>query len=153
MPHSHPVERAREGRGCSACRSTHSLFVTRKLQQIFLRFFKAYADCASLIKDDGSEIPCITSGCQHWWICCCVYCPCWHFATICDSTQEISACAESVRSLPVITIRRVPEHLQRTTRNHCLSGMTEQLISHIYVSAFIYAYLTCIYDHDCILMI
>lgn len=40
------------------------------------------------------------------------------------------------------------EHLQRTTHNHCLSGMTQQLISHIYVPTIIYAYLTCIDDHD-----
>lgn len=45
------------------------------------------------------------------------------------------------------------EHLQRTTHNHCLSGMTQQLISHIYVPTIIYAYLTCIDDHDCFLMI
>lgn len=27
--------------------------------------------------------------------------------------------------------------------------MTEQLISHIYVPTCIYAYLSCIYDYDC----
>lgn len=76
----------------------------------------------------------ITSGCQHRWICYCVYCLCWRIFTICDTKREISGATKkplnSYCNYYLISLSWIATH------NHSKSWMTEQLISHIYVREF-----------------
>lgn len=144
MSHLHPTGRVRNVQTYLTCWCTHSEFTSSRLQEklhtvlIVLQWLKLIVWSF------------ITSGCQHRWICCCVYWLCWHISTICDTKREMLDSTKTSQFLLVIITRTVYPRQQLIISE---SEMTVQLISHIYVPTCIYAYLTCIYDYDCFLMI
>lgn len=132
MSHSRPIGWARRVQTCLAhwCTLFHfmkptSHFLSKLFWWLPVRWLKLIV------------FSFITPGCQHRWICRCVYCLCWHICTICDTKREISDSTQ--KKLPIPTRNYHYNSLSQTgTHNHSESETT--LVTFMYLHAFMHTW-------------